>query len=170
MATVLELASLGELIRFDPVLEPRRQEFRELFASKRLVKWIESALPNLSSSWDLENTPAEQVDALLATYAGGDTLTFSWSFRPLRHIAGGVWEFKTADVRIFGWFHRKDCFIGHAADATQRVKDHNLYSGYAGEVARFRDALDLVEPKFVAGDNPSDVVSNFDLPKPTRRS
>jgi hypothetical protein len=73
----------------------------------------------------------------------------------------GVWELKTADVRLFGWFHQFDCFVGVVIDLKYRVQEYKLYSGYMGEVIRFRDNLDLDEPKFIPGGEPVNVVSNF---------
>ena len=107
----------------------------------------------------------EQVDGLVDVFCSGDTLTYGEQFKPLTHIKDGVWELKTPDIRIFGWFNRKDCFIGVVADDATRIKTYHLYHGYANvTTARFRDALDLDEPKYVTGDDPHAVVSNFDLP------
>lgn len=97
-----------------------------------------------------------------AVYASGETLWFGRSFKPLVHIHDGVWELKTPDLRVFGWFYRKDCFIGHVANHTEIVKKYRLYHGHAGEVARFRDSLALDEPKYVPGDDPNAVVSDWD--------
>lgn len=164
MATLLELQTQGVLLKADPVLGAREQEVRVLYASTRLTGWIQGTLPSLGSTWDIELSPQEQLDAFLAVYARGDALTFGQAFRPLVHISDGIWELKTADLRLFGWFYKKDCFIGHAANITETIKQHNLYHGYAGEVARFRDLLLLDEPKFVPGDDPNDVVSDWDYP------
>ena len=49
-------------------------------------------------------------------------------------------------------------------DVTFNIKKYNLYAGYAGEVERFRNQLDLNEPKYVVGENPDVVVSNYDHP------
>jgi len=164
MATVVELARQGKLFKLDPMLDSHQQEFRVLYASPRLKKWIDETLPNLGSTWNIELAPAEQLDGFMATYASDEPLMFGQGFKPLNHLGQGVWELKTADLRVFGWFSARDWFIGHAADTTDRIKQHNLYHGYAGEVVRFRTHLDLDEPKFVPGDDPNAVVSNFDYP------
>jgi hypothetical protein len=67
-------------------------------------------------------------------------------------------------LRIFGWFHAKDCFIGYRAEHADFVKKHNLYYGLASEAARFRDQLDLDEPKFIPGDDPNVILSNYNFP------
>jgi hypothetical protein len=79
------------------------------------------------------------------------------------HLRDGIWELKTPDLRLFGWFHVKDCFICGALDTAFNVKNSNLYKGYANEVGHFRDELPLDEPKYLTGDDPSNVVTNYDF-------
>ena len=168
MATILELEKAGALFKYDAVLGRRQQEFRRLYASKRLMRWMQTDLMAAGSTWKIESTPAEQLDAILNVFVSGEVLTFSDNFRPLRPIGESVWEIKTADVRIFGWFPMLDCFVGVVADLAQRVKEIGLYAGYRGEVIRFRNKLDLDEPKFLPGELPDGIISNFDYPQSTR--
>jgi len=160
MATILQLVEQGSLVKLDPALVASVQEMRVIYMSPDLKRRIEEAVPAMGSNWNIEVTPLEQLDALVALFAAGDQLVLPNDFRPIQHIKDGIWELKTADLRMFGWFYKKDCFVGHRIDQTQHIKDHKLYYGYATEVARFRDQLDLDEPKFVPGDDPNDVVSN----------
>jgi hypothetical protein len=169
MATIIVLEGAGVLHKLDPALEPDEQELRLLHTSDRLMGWLQGVLPALASQWDIESSPLEQLDAFVAIYTSGLPLVFERQFkafhrRPIQAAGDGVWYLKTADLRVFGWFWQKDCFIGVVADTAERVKTHGLYEGYRGEVVRFRDALDLDEPKFIPGENPDDVVSNYDLP------
>jgi hypothetical protein len=165
MATLLDLERWGALFRLDAGLDPGVQEFRQIYTSPDLRWWMESTLPGLVSSWNLELTPLEQLDGLINVFCSGDTLTYGQQFKPLTHVKDGIWELKTADLRMFGWFNRKDCFVGVVADDATRIKTYKLYKGYANvTTAGFRDALDLDEPKYVTGDDPHAVVSNFDLP------
>lgn len=105
----------------------------------------------------------QQLDDLMALFCSGDTLTYDWHFKPLNHVEDGIWELKTTDLRIFGWFPQKDCFIGVIADTKERLLKYQLYGPYAKlEVTPFRNQLDLDLPKFVPGKNPHDVVSDYD--------
>lgn len=165
MATLLELNDANQVFRIDPVLSSREQEWRSIYILPDLKHWLENELPIMGSTWNLEQTPAEQLDDLIATFCAGETLTFEWQFRPLRYVSGGIWELKTADLRMFGWFHQRDCFIGADANSAEFIKEHNLYQGYGGQVARHRDALDLDEPKYIHGSDPNAVVSNYDIPE-----
>lgn len=164
MATILDLVEAGELIRVDPVLDSGVQEERLIYATPVVAAWVQTELPAIASQWDLELSPAEQLDALVATYAEGDVLSFELHFKPLHPHNDGVWELKTPDLRVFGFFSSRDCFVAVRIDTAQRVKEHGLYRGYVGEVVRARQGWDLDPPPFVPGVDPRDVVSNYQLP------
>jgi len=164
MATLFNLAGPnGVLTKLDPALESNEQEWRVIYAAGRFKGWVTDDLPNLTSQWETEISPLEQFDALVEIFASGETLTYGERFKPLHPREKGIWELKTPDLRIFGWFAQKDHFVGVVADTAERIKRYSLYYGYLGEVSRFRAALDLDEPKFVEGDDPNAVVSNYDL-------
>lgn len=164
MATLIQLANTGRLFKLDPQLEVNEQEWRMIYASPHLKNWIENDLPGHVSTWRVEVDPVQQLDALVEEFCSGTTLCFGHRFKPLQRVKGGIWELKTPDLRLFGWFHIKDCFVGWRAEHADHVKKHNLYNGIASEAARFRDQLDLDEPKFVQGDDPNAVVSNYNYP------
>jgi hypothetical protein len=162
MATVIELDRRGDLFLLD-ALEPGERAFRWMYMSPALKTWLAEILPTLTSSWNVELSPLQQFVDLSETFASGVRLSFGEQFKPLTHITDGVWELKTSDLRMFGWFPKKDCFIGAVADDATKIKTHNLYRGYVNVTTRrFREALELDEPKFVHGDDPHAVVSNFD--------
>lgn len=126
---------------------------------------METVLPSLTSFFESEITPIEQLDEFMANFCAGEVLTFQRQFRPLVHIDKGVWELKTRDLRLFGWFHKRDCFVCSAIDDATKVKGPpRLYNGYRDQAGHDRDTLDLDEPKFVQGDDPNDVVSAFCYP------
>jgi hypothetical protein len=161
MATLIELDRIGQAFKLDPVLEYNEQEWRMIYTSPRLKNWIENDLSRLVSTWAVEVDPVQQLDALIEEFCSGTTLCFGEQFKPIQHVKGGIWELKTPDLRMFGWFHVKDCFVAWRADHADFIKEHDLYYGLAGEAAMFRDRLDLDEPKFVPGEDPNAVVSNY---------
>ena len=160
MATLLELVKEGRLIRVDPQLGRSKFEERCLYLLPQAKQWIEVKLPELGSTWKIEVSPNEQLDALIFEFCSGESLWIGKRFKCLTHLGDGIWELKTADLRLFGWFLKKDNFIVSDCDSTDRIKKSNLYRGYCEQAVRRRDALNLDEPKFVSGDNPDDVVSN----------
>lgn len=164
MATVIDLDHRGELFKLD-ALEDGERYHRRIFVSPNLHNWLTNVLPTLESSWGIELSPLEQVVALTEIFCAGERLTYETQFKPLTNVADGIWELKTEDVRIFGWFKARDCFIGAVGDDATRIKTHGLYTGYANvTTAMFRNGLDLDQPKFIPGVDPHAVVSNFDYP------
>lgn len=166
MATLIHLTEQNQLLKLDAALSWREQEERRIYVSPRARDWMEQTLPCEVSDRGLETSPLEQLDQFLVNYCSGRELTYERQFRPINHIDNGAWELKTADVRLFGWFAAKDCFVCTAGDTKFRVKTIGLVPGYRDEVVRFRDALALDEPKFVTGDDPHDVISAFSFPPP----
>lgn len=164
MATILEIEKAGGLRKLDAQLSRRQQEFRCFYAAPKLVQWIENDLHHAGSQHNLEQSPAEQVDALLEVYCSGEVLSYGWAFKEIKPIGSGVWEFKTADVRIFGWFNREDVFVGVVADFAWRVKEYKLYAGYRDEVLRLIANINLDEPKCLAGGVEDGVITNFNYP------
>jgi hypothetical protein len=164
MATLSELELRGDIWKMDPALPPREQEERAIFASPALLAWIANVLPGLGSTWNIEMSPIEQLDVLVGDFCAGHELTYKHHFKPLLHKLDGIWELKTADLRVFGWFPVKDHFLAVKADLADRVKISGLYNGYCGEVDRFRTALELDDPKHIQGIDPNGVVSNYSYP------
>ncbi len=160
MATIIELVLSGALHRLDPGLGPREMEVRRIFLLPRARDWLAKELLESTSNWNIEENPVQQLDALVYEFCIGEPLAIGQRFKALRPVGNGVWELKTADLRLFGWFVQKDCFIVCDCDTTLRVKQMRLYPGYRDQAVRFRERLDLDEPKFIAGDDPNDVVSD----------
>lgn len=166
MATLIHLAQQNQLIKLEAALSWREQEDRRIYLFPKAKDWMEQTLPGEVSDRGLETSPLEQLDEFMTHYCSGRELTYERQFRPINHIDNGIWELKTADVRLFGWFAAKDCFICTAGDTKYRILEYRLVPGYRDEAVRFRDALDLDEPKFVTGDDPNDVISAFSFPPP----
>ncbi|HEX4157921.1 MAG TPA: hypothetical protein VHY79_05555 [Rhizomicrobium sp.] len=170
MATLAHLEADGRVLKYDAALEDDEQELRLLYVSPTLAEWIGTTLPTLISDLNDPLPPLDQFDAYGHVYASGLPLVFDRQFkvfqpRAVEPLGDGVWYIKTTDIRIFGWFWRRDVFVGVVGDTAYRCKTYNLYQGYRSvNVARFRDDLPLDEPKFIPGTNPDDVLSNYDLP------
>ena len=164
MATLVQLRKSGALCDYNPALAPGVEAMRTLDGSPRFVKWFKEVLPTLGATWQIELTPEQQLDDFLAAYAAGEPLMIDRQFKNLRPLTHDIWELKTGDLRLIGWFYKKDQFLCDAANTAQIMKDHNLYPGMIAEVVRFRNLLDLDEPKFVPGDDPHAVISNFTYP------
>ncbi len=160
MATLLELVAADVITKVDPMLGLREMEMRCIFLLPRALKWLSEVLPNAESDWNIQEEPSEQLDALFYEFCAGKSLQVETRFKCLTNLGEGIWQLKTADLRLFGWFAKKDHFVVCDCDLATRIKISGLYKGYCQQAVRFRDDLDLNEPKFVSGDNPDDVISD----------
>lgn len=161
MATLSTLCTEGKLTELDPMLPPRVSQQRYIYLLPEAVKWIQDVLPTYISHDGGEIEPIAQVDALMEVFCSGKPLSANKMFKCLKPWAGSVWELKTKDVRIFGWFKAQNIFIcSNGGEATQ-IKQLQMYRSYIAEAKRERDALDLDAPKYVEGENFNGVVTNW---------
>jgi hypothetical protein len=162
MATIAKLLEDGAIFNIDPELDLGALPNRCLYGLPSFRRFLDE-LPELGSTWNIDQSPLDQFDDLINEFLGSEPLTVSKRFGPIYPSKGsawpGVWELKTADLRIFGWFPMKDVFFAAFGCTAERVKESNLYNGFKNEVVRIRANLPLDEPKFVSGRNFEDVVS-----------
>jgi len=137
---------------------------RHVYGLQPFVDFVRGDLQGLSSSWTVQETPAEQIAAFLADFCEGEVLEIRPHLKSLMHLGSGIWELKTADVRVFGWFPLKDVFIaddgGHAGD----IKVNKLYPTYCSNAVGRRSQGLLAGLPFITGSDPNNVVSNHSFP------
>ena len=160
MATLLELIADGRLVKLDPQLGKHELEERQIFLLPQTAIAVTKLLETMESEWDIESTPAEQLDELVYHFVTGGQLDYPRQFHVLDHARDGVWQLKTQDLRLFGWFPTKDCFICSDITNANEIKRLHQYSGYCEQTWFRREKLDLDEPKYIDGMEPKDVVSN----------
>ncbi|MDI7775022.1 hypothetical protein [Asticcacaulis sp. EMRT-3] len=167
MATIPILCERGDLIKIDAVLGLSVQERRLIYATPRAFGQFATSLPNIEAQWKPKVTAPEQVDALIATFCSGEEFAHDTNrgnggdFKRIKGRSNGIWELKTDDVRIFGWFYKKDVFIASEVVDANILKQMENYTAYAEQAVRQRDALELNEPKFIGGESAYDVVTNY---------
>lgn len=166
MATLLDLHDAGVIRRVEAELPGRAQDERLIYIYPKVAERIENEIAELHSIFEHEIDPIEQLFVFIGEFCSGDPLIYERQIWSLNNLGDGIWELKTRDLRLFGWFPVRDCFVCAAIDQATRVKELNLYGPYAQECVRHRDALDLDEPKFLVGDYPNAVLSNFTYPAP----
>lgn len=164
MATYTQLARCKDVRKYDPELGSHGLPERMIYVSKKVEKWVSEELPEAEAFWGTEISPLEQLVEEFDAFCRGDELAVEYDFRCLRPAADGVWELKTPDLRVFGWFPLKNCFVAVVGHLANHVKKHNLYLGLIGEVVRFREVLPIDPPKFISGDDPDVIVSNYNQP------
>jgi hypothetical protein len=164
MATIEQLVAQGILAKCDLDLESHELPERLIYFLPRASEWIDNELNNVISDRMLEITPYEQVYSLIYDFVIGESLIIDRQVKHMKKLENHIWALKTPDVRIFGWFYKRDVFIGACADTAHRIKDSDLYHGYISEAIRQRNLLNLDPPKHIIGSVPHDVISNANYP------
>jgi hypothetical protein len=161
MATLGSLEKSGDLVRIeDP--EPGTQPWRCLYGTREFIKWLDEELNSFKTTVvGGEIEPIEQVDAVFSEFIAGENFDSERRFKKLsRRPDLFVWEFKTQDIRIFGWFPVKDHFICTYGDMKDEIELKNKYGRYMAQTEYFRQNLDLDEPKYIESGNYKDVLSD----------
>lgn len=99
-------------------------------------------------------TPAEQLITRLLQWITGKPMVYDRMFKGLIPASDGVWELKTADLRIFGWLYRPREFIAVCGGYADHYKEPTKIKDYADDkraVIHARNTLPLDPPKFVTG-------------------
>ncbi|WP_158704421.1 hypothetical protein [Rhizobium sp. NXC24] len=105
-------------------------------------------------------SPRQQAFAIIKDFIAGKPFPGPRMFKRMRPGSDDVWEMRTADLRFFGWFAAKDCFVAVAGDFFETLKeDKSRYEAHRLDVLAKRIAIDLDEPKYLKGAKENDVVS-----------
>jgi hypothetical protein len=160
MSTIEHLVNSGAISRIEAEMDKRQQPMRLLYGTPGFIGWLNEILEGAQPPNRLgDATPAEQIDQIFHEFLSGMPLIYNKQFRFIRAEKNAVWEFKTPDTRIFGWFLKKDCFVGVFGDWADQVKRHDLYRGYRIEIRRIRRELGVDDILCVEGVSPHDVLS-----------
>jgi hypothetical protein len=171
MSTIDKLVSGGRLRAVRLGLQDDELPDRGLFGTDRLHEFLANDLAKIAAN-DAQLSPLEQVAALFGRYLTNVPLVLKSPISPLRHLDDAVWELKTTDVRIFGWFARKDCFVADGGADVSRLKSGALtYNGFIVQTAWTRRNLGFLTSDYVTGTKPDDVLERYTLaPRPQGRS
>lgn len=157
MATLLTLAGDdGPLTAIHVPLRRGRQPERSFYGCPEFMTALRNDLPNWTTGiLNAAQTPTEQMDSLLSRWISGREMEYGRRFRVMRPVRDQVWEMKSLDLRIFGWIYRPRVFIAAVLGYTDWYKGRapaHSYDAARGRVLETRDALDLDQPKFTAGE------------------
>lgn len=161
MATLIELCDSGALEVIDP-LEAGELPWRNLYATMEFIEWLDGELPEVEHNALYSNlTPIEQVFAVFYEYVTGENFSSDRRFKKLHCTPNQhVWEFKTDEIRVFGWVPRKDAFICCFGDSKDNIEVNNSYGRYIAKTTNVRNTMDLDEPKLLESRSYLDVISN----------
>jgi hypothetical protein len=150
VSTLATLAAVGKIERIEEgiLLEWECAE-RRLYGTPGFIRWMHRELPRLDRDLHPHATPQAQVYDLFRAFLLGEDLDMDDDLKPLQPHALGqwekhaIWELKTADLRIFGWFAEKFHFVCTAGVLARVCKDYSLYGRLRNDAVNDRTALGL---------------------------
>jgi hypothetical protein len=140
-------------------LRPGKCAWRYIFVSGKFQEWAQKEMPAIVPRFEDDSSAPIQVEEEFSGFRYGYGLAFGTDARRLEPTDFSVWELKTPDVRIFGWFPAMNHFVAHMGEAKANLPDWDDYRPYVDEVVRFRNSLVGFLPTHVTG-GMSNVVSN----------
>lgn len=157
MPTAQELAAKGLLEQVDPddILDPGQLPERQIFLLPRAKAWLDTHLSGLENDGfnGGSKTPEEQLYILFNRFISGcEVLDPDLPPKQMQPVPSPVWELRTSDLRVFGWFCQHGTFIASAVNTKDRCVSHNLYAGYRTQCKNDIANLDLDPPKFLMGE------------------
>jgi hypothetical protein len=138
-----------------------RLAWRYVYASDDFLGWMANGLPLIHASDETQASPKAQLDTALTRFCDGVVLAYGRDVRTLEPYTKHVWELKSPDLRLFGWFPAKNYLVVHrGGDANHLHGDRERYTPLIDSTAQFRDSLVPPLPGPVRGVRLENVVSN----------
>ncbi len=151
MATLAHLVATGNLAAHEPDLDDDELPDRAVYFAPAFDAGFGAQLVSVGCLHGRKITPYEQVEQILYEFIIGRPMTYGIHYRKLDPVMSHVWELKTPDVRLFGWFPRKSNIVIVCGDLKDNLTNFKSYAPFIAQVVAFRDVLDLDEPKAITG-------------------
>ena len=158
MATVAELASMGVLIRHEGDLEAGEMPHRFVYYPASFEEWVLTVVSAQTRDRSRDLTPFEQVEQMLHDFIVKRPLRYGQDDRKLDPLNRHVWELKSEDIRLVGWFPARATFVAVCGGMRKDLKPFRAYTPLIDKACSFRDVLDLDPPKMLIGNTHADVL------------
>jgi hypothetical protein len=137
-----------------------RDEFPEryVYFAPEVDTWLRATLRRAVKDRSNNLSPYEQAEQLLYDFAIGRPMAYSVHYRKLDPIVQHIWELKTEDVRLIGWFPQKRHFVVVCGRLKREIPRAKLYGPCVECSIWFRSNLDLEEPKAITGVSHRDIL------------
>lgn len=162
MATLEALLDVGRIDVVEGIGAPGAVNKRQLYivipeASDDIARMI----GKYTATWSTQGLSiADQVNMIFHDFLSGKSLHHPKGFHVLDEVEDGIWELKSDDVRLFGWFIAKDAFVIATSAYATMAKDGKYASFISAAKFRRRDVA-LNNGKYVEGGAPGNVISSF---------
>lgn len=160
MATLEELEEAGTLRKFTVNLGRGELPRREIYLARDAQRFVDETLRGLTAFEADDLSPAEQMVTLIRRYISGEAMEEDDDFKLMIPVDDDVYEFRTPDVRLYGWFYRPSIFIAVSAATMEQIHSINgLASGHRNGVSHCRANVTLDPPKYNQGASADDVLA-----------
>ena len=159
MATIDTLLSAGLLLKYEPELPRAALSERVIYMTPHFQDWAVDKLMKRKPSKGTHLSPFYQMIDRFDAFCRGEFFEANHMFKMLSPKNHSVWEMKTVDVRIFGYFTKRDCFIAVDGQMKNALTITERYQKHIGNVVQIRERLGL---SWLAGTEYGDVISNED--------
>jgi hypothetical protein len=144
-----------------PTLPRGTKAWRHIYVTGEFIRCVEKDAPIYTRSDPTQALPSAQIEAELDGFCEGLGLAVAQDFHCLEPFSKYVWQLKTPDVRLVGWFLVKNWMVLHVTgDANVLHTDWDNYRPLVDATARFRASLGNAIPGPIKGVRAADVVSN----------
>ncbi len=158
MATLDDIEQAGGLIRFDGNLEADEMPERALWHTPEYEAWIGDVLNLYAGTGRKKITPSDEVYSLSIDFILGRPMAYNVDLKKLDPIGHCVWEMKTAEVRVFGYFYLKKIFIAHHGEMKDYLKKRRCYAPHVQRVVEYMKSVGLDPPPCLTATRLSDVL------------
>lgn len=158
MATLYDLVGRGKLKRLEPELDEDELPLRYLYCAPEFENWVSNVLAAAKKDRGRDLVPVEQLWLIAREFVMGAPMAYGVHHKKLDPLQQHVWELRTEDVRLFGWFAAQNCFVIVCGEMKKFLVKRKQYEPHIQTVVQFRSLIDLDEPKTITGINSHDVV------------
>lgn len=162
MSTLQELVSSKKVSKYEPrKIHGTENECRAIY----FAKWARNELNVINSKKFFKKRSSielkEQVEALFDEFCFGEEWIEDEDVKPITPEGESIWEFRTTDVRIIGWFTDVNTFIVTKIISKFEIKQllpkhlqhinmNTNYDKYRSEAVEFRKkhSIDFIEGDF----------------------
>lgn len=147
LSTLRMFVRTGRLLQYELAEDDDRQPHRSLYVTPDLARWINGDLARHPLS-KRAVSPVEQIADFMDRFVGEPVMHIN-DFQQIKPAGAHVYEMKTTDVRVYGWFPAARVFIAVEGALKAETTAAGTVTAIRKRVEAFRSGLALPSPDSV---------------------
>lgn len=152
-ATIDRLIREDRLIKYEPDLLGSAVAERLIYVTPYFQDWWGEVLIHRKATKGFSLSPYSQLFGRFDEFCSGKYFAYGRMFKSLEPKKNAVWEIKTTDVRVFGFFVQRDCFVAITGEMKNALRRYEKHIGIVLEVRR------KLQLPWIAGGEHDNVIS-----------